>query len=471
MSARHIVLAMALGLPISAAAAWADKLDKESKAWLDGVSPIMLPDEEKTYKGLKDKQDRQEFQKIFWARRDPDLETPANEAQTAFEAARTAADAKFKVGGRPGSQTDCGRVLILLGEPDEVKKQPAGEGGTGPRGAGELWTYKDRKGIKFKGGQTDIPLDGECRLPEGANFHQQLNRVAEDQIAHPNINYRTGADGHIVKLADQLPKPSPSRTLMKEPRQDFPLAAEANFLKVEDGGTLLLGLVRGEAKGLSVADSGGKKTAKVIVAAEAVTEDGKSAANVEQPLRVEVGADGSFLAGFRLSLKPGKYTLKVGALEETSQKGSVATVAIEAPDFNKGELSMASLIVLSDVEEVPVSDHPLEAFRMAPNARFVPRFGATFQKTESLSFFYQFYDAQPDPATGKPASTASVQVFKDGKAVSRASDQDWDTPVAGSVIGPIPLDSFQPGKYSVKVKITDKVAKKDLTKDAAFEVK
>jgi GWxTD domain-containing protein len=469
MSARHAFLVAVLGVPLFVPAAHADKLDKESKAWLDGVAPIMLPDEEKTYRDLKDKQDRQEFQKIFWARRDPDLETPANEYQAAYEAARTAADTKFKL-ARPGSQTDCGRVFILLGEPDEVKKQPVGES-PGPRGGGELWTYKDRPGVKFKGGQIEIPLDGDCRLPQGANFNLQLNRLAEDRIAHPNINYRTGKDGHIVKLADQLPKPSPARALMKAPRQDFPLAAEAAFLKVEDGGTLLLGLVRGEATGLTVSGSGGKKTAKVIVAAEAVGEDGKSAANTEQPTNVEIGADGVFAAGFRLSLKPGKYSLKVGALEETSQKGSVATVAIEAPDFNKGELSMASLLLLSDVQEAPPGDHPLEAFRMSPTHRFIPRFGGVFQKAESLSFFYQFYDPQVDPATGKPASTASVQIFKEGKPASRPADQDWDTSVAGQVIGPIPLEDFQPGKYTVKVRVTDKVAKKEILKEAPFEVK
>jgi len=471
MSARHVFLAAAFGLLLFAPAARADKLDKESKAWLEQVAPIMLPEEEKTFKGLKDKEDRAEFQKIFWGRRDPDLETPANEYQAEYEKARAAADQRFKVSGRPGSQSDCGRVFILLGEPDEVKKQPVGEI-TGPRGSGEAWTYKDRPGRTFKGGQVEIALDGDCRLPPGSSLSQQLNKVAENRIAHPNIDYRKGKEGHLLKLADQLPKPTPSRALMKAPRQDFPVAAEADFLKVQDGGTLLLGLIHGEASGLTVSESGGKKTTKVIVCAEAIGEDGKSAASTEQAMNVEVGPDGAFDAAFRMALKAGKYTLKAGALEEASQKGSVTTLPVEAPDFNKGELTMASLILVRDVEEVPpAADHPLEAFRMAPNARFVPRFGGVFQKSESISFFYQYYDAQADPATGKPSSSASVQIFRDGKAASRPAEQDWDTPIAGQLIGPIPLDTFQPGKYSVKVKVTDKVAKREISREAAFEVK
>ena len=67
-------------------------LDKEAKKWLDEVKPIMLPEEEKTYRDLKDKNDVAEFQRIFWARRDPDLETPANEYEAEYQKARADAD-------------------------------------------------------------------------------------------------------------------------------------------------------------------------------------------------------------------------------------------------------------------------------------------------------------------------------------------------------------------------------------------
>ena len=54
----------------------ADKLDKESKKWLEEVRPLLLPDEEKTFRGLKDKADREEFQKILDIAPDFEL-TPA----------------------------------------------------------------------------------------------------------------------------------------------------------------------------------------------------------------------------------------------------------------------------------------------------------------------------------------------------------------------------------------------------------
>ena len=175
-----------------------DKLEKDQKKWLESVWAIMLPEEERFYKDLK-KDDRAEFQKIFWARRDPDLATPENEFQAEFQKNAAEADKRYKVAGRAGSTTDCGRVFLLLGEANEVKKEPDDEP-SGPRDP-EIWTYRDRPGMTFKGGQVQIGFDGECSLPQGARLGEQLNQLAEARITQPNLDYRLEA-GRLVKLAD-----------------------------------------------------------------------------------------------------------------------------------------------------------------------------------------------------------------------------------------------------------------------------
>src|SRR5947207_217330 len=139
----RLTLAVAMAaLVLAPSAARADKLDKDDKKWLEDVRSIILPEEEKIYRDLKDKVDRLEFQKIFWARRDPDLDTPDNEFQTAYNATRAEADRQFRVGGQAGSTTDCGRVYILLGKPDEMKQDKATGDAPALRTA-EIWTYRD----------------------------------------------------------------------------------------------------------------------------------------------------------------------------------------------------------------------------------------------------------------------------------------------------------------------------------------
>jgi GWxTD domain-containing protein len=449
----------------------AQKLDKDEKKWLETAQPLMLPQEEKTFRGLKDKSDRAEFQKIFWARRDPDLETPENEFEAEYLKAFAEAD-QYKVPGRAGAATDCGRVFLLLGKPDEVKKDPVGiNPGFRPP---ETWVYRDRPGRTFSGGKAEISFDDACALPPEARLKEQLDRVAESKIAQPNIGYKVDSKGHLVTLADQLPKPSPAQALLKAPRQDFPVAAQAAYLKVQDGGTALIGLVRGDASGLSVEDAGGAKAAKIVVAANVTGADGKVAAFAEEATTAPV-KDGQFVASFRMSLKPGKYTLRAGAVDEKNGKGSLAELPIEAPDLNKGEMSAASVLVLEDVQEVVEGSadphHPYAAFTLA-KARLIPRFASAFSKSEAVSFFYQVYDFKTDEA-GKAKAMVTVSVLKaPGRSiVAKAPDQSYETPIGGTVIGPVPLATYEPGKYLVQLKVKDNLANKDLTQEVPFEVK
>jgi hypothetical protein len=211
----------------------------------------------------------------------------------------------------------------------------------------------------------------------------------------------------------------------------------------------------------------------VVVAANVAGEDGKVAAFTEEPKAAPV-KDGHFVASFRMNVKPGKYTLRAGAIEEKSGKGSLAELVVEAPDLNTGELSAASVLVLEDVQEFQGNadpNDPFSAFTLA-QARLIPRFAGTFAKSEAVSFFYQVYDLKTDEA-GKASAVASVAMLREAgrTTVAKAGDQAIETPVGGNVIGPVPLDKYEPGKYLVQLKVRDNLAKKDLTQEVQFEVK
>src|SRR5262245_45352360 len=110
-------------LLLAALAASGGKLDKDSQRWLDRVRLLLAPGEEETFRGLGDASDRREFQRIFWARRDPTPATPENELEDAVARAGKAADDRYSAGGTEGSATGCGQVLALLGEPAEVERR------------------------------------------------------------------------------------------------------------------------------------------------------------------------------------------------------------------------------------------------------------------------------------------------------------------------------------------------------------
>jgi GWxTD domain-containing protein len=458
-------LLLLLGAPFAQSA---EKSDKDDKKWPDTVRALILPDEEKTYKSLKEKDDRLEFQKIFWARRDPDLETPENEYQAEFDLRKAEADKRYGGLRGPGSATDCGRVFILFGEPDKIQKDPdapflAAPGQRQP----EQWTFKDKQGD----GQVLLSFGPVCDLPPGNE--KIFPRMAEPKILRPDLGYRFEKN-RLVKLVDMLPKPTPAQELLKTPREDFPIVVQIAYLKEGSGGTVLFGIVKGDASGLATEESGGKKVVRAVLAGRTVGENGKAAGFAEQTIVAPIGPNGLFVGVFKIGMVPGKYSLTAGLLDEKSGKGSAAVRAIEVPDLNTGRLTLGSVLLLSTIEELKPGEsvdrtHPYGALQIG-EAMFHPMAPGPLPKSSSILVFYQLYDLKVDESTAKADATVSLEITKGGKAVARAGEVTFDTTVAGRAIGPVDLAGFEPGQYSVKLRIRDNVAKLNKTHEAPFEI-
>ncbi len=100
-------------------------LDPASQKFLDLIGYIILPIEEKIFREMPP-EDRGEFIKDFWARRDPDPSTPENEFRRTYYTRLAIGDKAFKV-GKPGWKTDRGRIYILLGPPTNVITKSMGD--------------------------------------------------------------------------------------------------------------------------------------------------------------------------------------------------------------------------------------------------------------------------------------------------------------------------------------------------------
>lgn len=453
-------------LALLASNALAD-LDKNAKKWVDEVRPLILPEEEKSYRGLKNNADAAEFQKIFWARRDPNVDTPENEFQAEYLKLVAEVDTKFKVAGRSGSQTDCGRIYILLGAPDAVKKEQTAEVSFR---APETWTYKDRPTLTFKGGSLDIPLDGTCMLPQGNRFGDQLNRLAEIKIIQTNLSYKFDPKGGLVKLVDLLPKPTPVQALLNEPRTDFQLDAKPVMeIRSQDGASVFVaGLIQGDASGLTVSDAAGKKVAKVVVSVHSSDKEGRVLKSTDREVTAEV-VDNKFVSAFGMPLRPGEHAMKIAAIDPKTNKGAVAKLAIKTQDYG-AELTLSPVMVLADIQEgtVPAKDDPLFEFTFGAT-KFVPKYGNVFKKSETVTLLAAIYGAQKDEA-GKISVTGGFQIIKDGKTLAKAPDQTYDVEPATPSAGPVPLGGYGPGKYVAQLRLRDNVAKKDYVKETEFEI-
>jgi len=211
-----VVACLLLSVPVTGRA---QELDNDDKTFLNDVRPLILPEEKAAFEKLEDKADRLEFQRIFWARHDPDLATPENAFRQQYERDRAMADRRYSVPGAAGSATDCGRLFILFGKPDEIERDMSptlvvrddeivsrlsgpSYSLSGAVRRPETWVYKDRPERPIRNGRAAIAFDEECR--GGGDLGHQLDRMAAAKVVHPSVTYRTGQDGHLVTLADQL---------------------------------------------------------------------------------------------------------------------------------------------------------------------------------------------------------------------------------------------------------------------------
>jgi len=452
-------------------------LDKAAAKWLKQVHLLILPDEEALYRDLRSSDDRREFEKIFWARRDPDPRTPANEFEEAVERARKRADDLYSVpGGERGSLTGCGQVLALLGEPLEREGRETSasfdaarvmrEGALPP----ETWTYRSRPGdrVEFTGGELRIAFDDACRFAEGGRVLEDLRRVAASQVIRPVLDYRKGDDGHLVELETLLASAGTGgglRAALESERADFPIEVEPHMLlRTQAGETYAAGLVRmkpGDGPPAAAADP-------VTVAAAVVDDAGHPGPVTERPVRPAKSGEAS-VASWGLTLPAGRQTLRVAV--QAGDRTAVAPVTLEVPDFAAPGLRTSSLLVFPETD-APAAEDPHDAYAALTVGplRLQPRFGNVFTPADAVNVVCVLYGGTTDPATGKASLKARFTFLKDGKPVAKGQEQPFDTEMAVASVGPVPLSSFGPGRYSVRLEVRDEQSGQEQTQEAAFEI-
>jgi GWxTD domain-containing protein len=107
----------------AAGAGAAPRPGKSYREWARGpVRWLMLPEEERAFRRLRDDDEAARFVESFWHRRDPEPEQPeTNPFHERFEQRVAAADRLYAEGDQRGSLTDRGHALVLLGPPPRLK--------------------------------------------------------------------------------------------------------------------------------------------------------------------------------------------------------------------------------------------------------------------------------------------------------------------------------------------------------------
>jgi len=115
--------------------------------WLNQDAVYIIADGERAaFQKLTSDEERQKFIEEFWLRRDPTPGSAVNEFKEEHYRRIEYAGQRFPTAsGRPGWQTDRGRMFIVYGPPDEIESHPSGA----PHRLYpfEIWLYRHVEGI------------------------------------------------------------------------------------------------------------------------------------------------------------------------------------------------------------------------------------------------------------------------------------------------------------------------------------
>jgi GWxTD domain-containing protein len=506
-----------------------DKLRKELetpyKKWLnEDVTYIITDEERKAWKRLSTDDEREQFIEQFWLRRDPTPDTEENEYKEEHYRRIAYSNDRF-ASGIPGWKTDRGRMYIMYGPPDEIDDHSSG--GTYDRpieeGGGNTstfpfidWTYRYIEGVgqNIKIEFVDTTMSGEFRMSMDPSEKDALTYVpgagltlTESMGLADKSQRFTRTDGTTLGVGNN-PLPASMNeferlnqfaNLQKAPTVKFkdlqavvsssiryntlPFKVRADYIKITGSTILTTVTIEFQRRDLQFTQKDNIAKATVNIFGRITSITGRVVNTFEDPVTVEVPADllskaveGASVYQKEIPLAPGMYRLNVVCKDITGGNMTSYPMALTVPHFDDEKLASSSVILADLIEKVPTTSIGTGQFVIG-DTKVRPRLTDTFQRSEKLGIYTQFYNFSPDEKTKKPNASIEYDITKSGAKdpVLHYTEEVTTIPGASSqqatVEKLLPLQSLEPGQYTLSMKVVDRNSNQTLTPTANFTVK
>ena len=501
------------------------ELETPYKKWLNEDVVYIITDEEKAaFKRLSTDDERQQFIEQFWLRRDPTPDTEENEFKEEHYR-RIAYANEHYASGIPGWKTDRGRIYVVYGPPDEIESHPSGGtyerpfeegGGTTSTYPFEQWRYRYIDGIgnniviEF----VDTTMSGEYHMTMDPSEKDALLYVpgagltmAEQMGLADKTQRFNRTDGtHLGTGSDPLPvsmqefeRLEQFAKLQGAPKVKFkdleeavtssiryntlPFKVKVDYVKITDSTVLAMIAIQFERKDLQFQQKDDVAKATVNIFGRITSIAGRIVNTFEEPVTMEVPSnmlgkaiEGANVYSKAVPLAPGKYRLSVVCKDIVGGNMTTYPMALDVPHFDEEKLAQSTLILADLIEKVPTTSVGSGPF-VVGDTKVRPRISDTFNRSEKLGIYAQFYNFQPDDKTKKPNGSIQYEIVKTGveKPVLDYTQEVTTVPSASAqqvtVEQVLDLRSLDPGQYTLKLTVLDRNRNQTLTPTANFTVK
>jgi GWxTD domain-containing protein len=494
-----LVLAMSFAGAAASPPGQSPKPDKRFESWLkDEVNYLITDAEKKLFLALPTEREKNAFIESFWAKFDPLPMTPVNEFKQEHYKRLEEVRAKY------GIHSDRGRILILLGPPNDIESEPSGKY-VFPC---EIWSYENLK----------VPsLPSSLRLifykPWGfgqPRLYSPLFDGLEYLVPHRHYDYKdTKIEGEIRDTLgptflratksvspgfDGLQSETVLRTL-RDPQAFRALRAAAGrpevstYVSYERIPFELAGFATDDGRGNAFYDVGltvspadltfEKPEAKYYGRQDVyvtIKDAGKNiVASFNDQLSLELSEEEMTAKkayglnyAFTELLIPGEYTLNVLLRDFVSNRIGEREVGFTLP----AEPRSSPLLLSGRAERLPVAESRASGPATAGKSPFaygstkvLPRVNAKFRRDETVILYFEIY-----PRAGDSGEYRVRYAVRDPKGAEVMSTADAVSLRAGERSLPV-QKSFSPktlreGSYSLIVAISDAVSGSALAEES-----
>jgi hypothetical protein len=152
--------------------------------------------------------------------------------------------------------------------------------------------------------------------------------------------------------------------------------------------------------------------------------------------------------------------------------------ALVVPSYNEETLGASSVILADQLEHVPTTSIGTGQF-VIRSSKVRPRINDVFKQEETMGIYTEFYNFGMDTVTKKPKGSVEYEIVNnaDNKTVVDYTEDIGDpkafpnaSPFLVTVEKKFSLKSLPPGRYTLKMKVDDKLKNQTLTPSAQFTV-
>jgi GWxTD domain-containing protein len=496
------------------------QLSPQFSDWGKGpVQFLMTPEEQTRWKSIRNDAEASAFVDLFWARRDPTPGTPRNEYKENFDTAVKYADERFTAGRTKGSLSDRGKVLILFGPPKAIQRSSTGPtSGNDDRGFSsgdsvsastssaseksgkQVWIYEGDQAQKgFSAPRAEVDLmdqfnTGDYRIQRGkVDIPSAQANVIRNSIVQPGLTEApkyNAAPAAAAPAAVSVPvapvapaAPSYPTTFKTATYQtavsDFEAAKASPYKNlyvswgefVTPQGEYFVPVQLYVPKGANL-------TGSEELTFFGVVEDGtgKPIAVFEEPAKLSVTKDDLYFDK-SLTLPAGKHKGVFGLAQGGKPISMVQADMNLTGTLDKDAPAVSNLILSNNVYPLASAQKPNDPYAFG-GIKVVPKGDKTFRQSDEVWYFFELRNPGLDE-TNQPKIQVKLDVEGNvgGQKTQRSSPPRMQeaqelkgVPGHFGIGSSIPLSTFKPGDYVLKVKITDTIKKAVYNLSESFKV-